>query len=89
MIQLYNEFNISTGKKIKELRMEKEISRTWLAASADISSKFLYEIELGKKGCSAYILYRLAVSLGVKVDRLIPYDETEYENRSGGRNKKA
>ena len=58
--------------------MEQEISRTWLAASADISSKFLYEIELGKKGCSCYILYRLAISLGVRVDSLIPYDGKEY-----------
>lgn len=79
MLQSYNEFNINIGKKIKELRVEKAFSRTLLAARADISAKFLYEIELGKKGCSCYILYRLAVALGVRVDRLIPYDGMEYD----------
>ena len=78
MIQPYNEFNTKTGKKIREVRLKRKYTRDYLAVQADISSKFLYEIEIGKKGCSAYILYRLAVALGVKVDCLIAYDGTEY-----------
>ena len=83
MIQPYNEFNEKTGKKIREVRLKREYTRDYLAVQADISSKFLYEIEIGKKGCSAYILYRLAVALGVRVDCLIAYDGTEYPDVPG------
>lgn len=79
MIQPYDEFNVKTGKKIRKMREELEYTRDYLAEKSDISSKFLYEIEIGKKGCSSYILYRLAISLGVRVDSLIAYDGTEYE----------
>lgn len=49
MIQPYNEFNEKTGKKIREVRLKREYTRDYLAVQADISSKFLYEIEIGKK----------------------------------------
>ena len=67
----YRDFNLRTGKKIKNLRIEKQLTREHLAELAEISTKFLYEIEIGKKGCSAYVLYRLARSLTVSADFLI------------------
>ena len=67
----YQGFNLRTGKKIKNLRMGKKLTREYLAESADISCKFLYEVETGKKGCSAYVLYRLAKSLNVSADFLM------------------
>lgn len=65
------DFNVRTGKKIKNLRIENQLTREYLAEQADISFKFLYEIETGKKGCSAYVLYRLAKSLNVSADFLM------------------
>lgn len=65
------DFYIRTGNKIQKLRMENHLTRECLAEQADISFKFLYEIETGKKGCSAYVLYRLAKSLNVSADFLM------------------
>ena len=59
------------GNKIKKLRIENHFTRERLAEQANISFKFLYEIETGKKGCSAYVLYRLAQSLNVSADFLM------------------
>lgn len=67
----YRDFNLRTGKKIKSLRIERKFTREYLAELTDISCKFLYEIEIGKKGCSAYVLYRLAKSLNVSADFLM------------------
>ena len=48
-----------------------------MAECADISPKFLYEIEAGKKGCSVYVLHRIAMSLGVTVNYFLQ-DESQY-----------
>lgn len=66
----YEEFKLDTGKKIMDMRIKRKYTREYLAEAADISSKFLYEIEMGKKGYSAYIMFRLAYALGVNVNNL-------------------
>lgn len=73
----YDEFNIQIGKRIKKLRLQREYTREYLAECADISAKFLYEVETGKKGCSAYVLYRVAISLGVTVNYFLQ-EESQY-----------
>lgn len=65
------EFSKKVGKKILELRLRKGYTREYLAELAGISPKFLYEIEVGKKCCSSYVLYRLSCSLDVKSDYFI------------------
>lgn len=77
MEHAYDEFNIQIGKRIKKLRLQREYTREYLAECADISAKFLYEVETGKKGCSAYVLYRVAISLGVTVNYFLQ-DESQY-----------
>ena len=42
-----------------------------------IVQSFLYEVEAGKKGCSVYVLHRLAISLGVTVNYFLQ-DESQY-----------
>lgn len=73
------EFSKRVGKKIMELRLRKGYTREYLAEAADISPKFLYEIEVGKKCCSSYVLYRLSRSLGVNSDYFIS-EENFLEN---------
>lgn len=65
------EFSEKTGRKIMELRLRKGYTRDCLAEMADISPKFLYEIEAGKKCCSSYVLYRIARALEVNSDYFI------------------
>lgn len=59
------------GNRIMGLRLSNNLSREMLAEIADISSKFLYEIETGKKGFSAYTLKRLTKALKIGSDYII------------------
>lgn len=71
MRSTYEEFNLKIGRKIMQIRKKKALTREYLAELADISPKFLYEIEMGKKGCSSYILYRISSALDVLPDFLM------------------
>ena len=59
------------GTRIREIREEKNMSRETLAAHSEISTKFLYEIENGKKGISAETLFKISKSLGCSCDYLL------------------
>jgi transcriptional regulator with XRE-family HTH domain len=64
-------FNISVGKKIKERRLELGLTREKLSELTQISDKFIYDIEVGKKGMNAYTLFKIAKALGVTMDWLV------------------
>ena len=66
----------NVGKRILSERLLHNYTREYLAELADISPKFLYEIETGKKGCSSFVLYRLATALNIKTG-FIMFDEKE------------
>lgn len=54
------------------------VSREALAEKADISTKFLYEIEVRQKGFSAETLSRLAQVLSVSCDYIMYGQEREH-----------
>ncbi len=56
---------VKMGERISTVRVLRGYSREELAERAGISSKFLYEIENGKKGFSALILYDICQALDV------------------------
>lgn len=66
------------GVRIKELRKERGYSREQLAEMCEISSKFLYEIEKGKKGFSVHTLVRISKSLEVNCDYIIYGEKKDY-----------
>lgn len=63
--------NKEIGSRIKKIRQQKAITREVLAAQVEISTKFLYEIEMGKKGFSADVLYKISKSLSISSDYLL------------------
>ncbi len=65
------DFEISVGKRLRELREKQGYSRERLSEMAEITPKFLYEIESGRKGMSAYTLYNLSAALNVSCDYLL------------------
>ena len=65
-----NEFNIAVGCRVRNLREARGWTREKLAEYAKMSDKYLYEIEAGKKGLSAYKMLSLANVLGVTMDYL-------------------
>ena len=63
--------DIHIGERIRELREIQHYTREVFAEKVDISSKFLYEIETGKKGFSADTLCRIAQALSVSCDYIM------------------
>ena len=59
------------GFRVRSLREANGYTRDALAVKIDISTKFLYEIEMGKKGFSAEILYKLSQTLAVSADSIL------------------
>lgn len=68
--------NDEVGKRIRKLRKEQNLTREVLSEKADISTKFLYEIEMGKKGISAETLLKVSTALSVSCDYLMTGEGT-------------
>lgn len=61
----------SIGTRIRYIRELNHYTREELAEYADISSKFLYEIESGQKGLSAANLLKICQALEVSCDYIM------------------
>lgn len=59
------------GGRIYLMRIMRGYTRENLAELANVSAKFLYEIETGKKGFSAVVLYNLCTALKVDCDYIL------------------
>lgn len=76
-----NDFYCAAGARIRELRDGKHHTREYLSELADISPKFLYEIETGQKGFSADTLYRISQALTVSCDYIMTGDtQNKYDS---------
>lgn len=63
--------NVEIGLRIQEVRNMQGMTREELAEKAEISTKFLYEIEAGKKGLSAESVYKISKALSISCDYLL------------------
>ena len=68
---MMDRFDKNAGERIRALREKAGYSREKFSEMAGIGAKFLYEIESGKKGMSAYTLYSIAAALGVSTDYIL------------------
>lgn len=62
---------MTAGERIMQLRLDRGYTRGQLAYMAEISEKFLYEIEMNKKGFSAVTLLRISNVLEVSMDYIM------------------
>ena len=69
--------NIEVGKRIKEFREEIKMTREELAEKVGISTKFLYEVENGKKGLSAETLLKISKALSCSCDYILLGEKKE------------
>ena len=76
--------HVEMGMRIWKMRKERRMTRDVLSEKADISPKFLYEIEVGKKGMSAETLLKIALALSVSCDYLLYGDEKSLSDRLSG-----
>jgi len=72
--------NTGAGERIRELREMQNYTREGFAEKVEISSKFLYEIETGKKGFSADTLCRISHALTVSCDYIMFGEEKECQS---------
>ena len=63
--------NKEVGERIKYLREVNGYTREVFADKIGISSKFLYEIETGRKGFSASTLLKISKALSVSCDYIL------------------
>ena len=59
------------GSRIKELRELRHFSRYALAERVNVSPKFIYDIEMGKKGFSAELLKKFSDVLGASCEYIM------------------
>ena len=64
-----------TGLAIVQLRKEQGISQYNLAIKANITFRYLSDIENGKRNLSLNILEKIATALGVKVSKVLEIAE--------------
>ena len=70
-----NDFNAEIGLRVRQRRKDLKYTREKLAYMASISDKFLYDIEVGKKGISAKTLFSLTQALDVSADWLLSKEQ--------------
>ncbi len=58
------------GGILRELRMEKDMTREWVSEHSDTGLRHLAAIELGEKNPSVDTLYRLIRCIGAPSDRI-------------------
>ena len=75
---LMDNLYVESGMRIREMREKNRYTRDYVAMVADISPKFLYEIEKGKKGFSADTLYRIAKCLNVSCEYVLTGRHVNY-----------
>lgn len=68
------------GNRIKMIRESRNFTREELAEKAEISSKFLYEVEKGRKGLSADTLLKISRTLSCSCDYILTGKTFEKED---------
>ncbi|MBA9073505.1 transcriptional regulator with XRE-family HTH domain [Flavobacterium gossypii] len=66
-------FQILLGKRIRQLREEKNISQTELGNLCDIERSNMNRIEAGNTNPSSYLLYQIAEKLGIEASELLNF----------------
>ena len=62
------------GRRLVELRRERQMSQHALGTAARLSAKFIGEVERGQKSISVDSLARVATALGVRLHELLQFD---------------
>ena len=69
-----NQFLAALGRRVRELRENQELTRKVLAQEANVSERYLGQLESGEGNISVILLRRIAVALHVPLTSLFPAD---------------
>lgn len=73
------DINRMLGERLRDIRMQKQITREALAEKIDVSARFLADVESGKVGISLVTLRNMCKYLGVSSDYLLGLSDTDSE----------
>jgi len=76
------DFLQKVGHGVRALREERNLTRRSLAAQADVSERYLGQLETGEGNISIVLLRRLAVALNVEITELLESEPEQVEQRS-------
>jgi len=71
---------VEVGRRVKDIREMKGLSRRTLSGKAFISEQFLRDVENGRRGLSLYTVRSLSLALNVTTDYII-FGATETDRR--------
>jgi XRE family transcriptional regulator, aerobic/anaerobic benzoate catabolism transcriptional regulator len=75
------DFLASLGQRVRQTRSERGMARNALSRAADVSERYLAQLEAGEANASVVLLRRIAVALGVRVSDLLDPGEPANEQR--------
>src|ERR1700693_3725404 len=75
------DFLLSLGRRVREAREQRGMARKVLSRSANVSERYLAQLEAGEGNASIVLLRRLAVALGVRLADLLDAGEAAIEQR--------
>lgn len=73
-------FYSEVGQRVYTLRKMQNLTREELAEKTNLTSKFIYEVETGRKGFSAANLYAISRALSVKSDYILTGEEEDEQS---------
>jgi XRE family transcriptional regulator, aerobic/anaerobic benzoate catabolism transcriptional regulator len=76
------DFLQGVGRRVRELRESQGLTRRLLATRADVSERYLGQLETGDGNISIMLLRRLAASLHVEIGELLETEPDQWERRS-------
>ena len=76
------DFLEKVGRRVRELREERGLTRRSLANQADVSERYLGQLETGEGNVSIMLLRRLALVLNVPISELLEIEPEQLEQRS-------
>ena len=72
-----SEISIKFGKKMRKLRMEKQLSQEELADIAHVHRTYIGTIERAEKNITLVNIEKIAKALGVSIHELITFDDEQ------------
>ena len=75
------EFLRALGKRVREIREQRGMARKILARDADVSERYLAQLEGGEGNISIVLLRRVVLALGVSLVELLSDDRRSVEHR--------
>jgi XRE family aerobic/anaerobic benzoate catabolism transcriptional regulator len=72
----------NVGRRVRELREDRDLTRRALALQADVSERYLGQLETGEGNISIMLLRRVSSALGVQISELLETEPDPLEWRS-------